>query len=758
MKQRIQIEALQSRCRRLRACLAAHFCGSIALNILFALLSSAAAGAAVINIDFKGIRNVPGPDVEGPTYVGSSPVDDGTVWCGIVADSRDPAGGLDRDNLTVGADHLKDSKGNQTTVGFQVGPVGGDVGGPATTVAASYAALFSDYIFNNSAGNSAGESPFTISGLPGATADLYFYRTSGGVSIAGQSPTTFPETGIFTSGNTICFKNVPISNGAISGTIGSGTAVITGLSIVCAGDFNPTPVSFVSEPASQTVIEGDSATFTAEVKNIAGVSFQWWRNGQIIPGAASASFTIDAARLSDNGTTFRVSAANVVSNLTYTVISSNATLTVSPDTTAPALLRIWMAGPGKIALLFSERMERLSAADVSHYRLSGAGQDLEINKAELSQDGRTLFLTVTGLAEGNDFLLHLEGLKDNSAAGNVLAEIDRSFRAIAYELAAVGTPGIPGSLAELDEGYELAGAGQGARGVADQLEFARQELSGDFDMQARVESVASSNVWAFGGLMVRESIEPNSRFAAVLATPSLVGSFFASRAAPGAASAYTGSFPVNFPCTWLRLRRAGNQFTGFASMDGRHWRELGAVTISLPQTVLFGLAAASGSANAPVTARFQDAGPAVFPDGKAEELSFEPLAQSSRKTSLVISEIMYHPVPAGSKDLEFIELFNANPFFEDISGFRLSGEVDFVFPEGTILPGGAFLVVAKAPADVEEFYGISGVAGPFQKKLSNSGGSVRLRNKLGAILLEVDYGTNLPWPISADGAGLSLVL
>src|SRR5689334_8166682 len=42
----------------------------------------------------------------------------------------------------------------------------------------------------------------------------------------------------------------------------------------------------------------------------------------------------------------------------------------------------------------------------------------------------------------------------------------------------------------------------------------------------------------------------------------------------------------------------------------------------------------------------------------APRARMEPLGQSSRLTSLVLSEIMYHPAPrADGKRLEFIELF-----------------------------------------------------------------------------------------------------
>lgn len=142
-----------------------------------------------------------------------------------------------------------------------------------------------------------------------------------------------------------------------------------------------------------------------------------------------------------------------------------------------------------------------------------------------------------------------------------------------------------------------------------------------------------------------------------------------------------------------------------------------------------------------------------------EELTFEPLGPSSRRSGIAISEILYHPAQrVDGKELEFIELYNSQPWDEDVSGWRLSGEVDFVFPEGTMVPGDGFLVLARVPGDVESEFGISDVVGPWTGNLSNDGGRIRLRKPSGAIVQEVNYNDDFSWPAAADGTGHSLVL
>lgn len=139
--------------------------------------------------------------------------------------------------------------------------------------------------------------------------------------------------------------------------------------------------------------------------------------------------------------------------------------------------------------------------------------------------------------------------------------------------------------------------------------------------------------------------------------------------------------------------------------------------------------------------------------------TYEPLGPSTRRTGLTFSEIMYHPPADGDgQRTEFIEIYNSNPFFEDISGWRLTGDVEFTFPENTILQGNSFLVVAPVPADVESAYGISGVVGGFTNNLPNEGGTLRLRKRSGGIVLEVNYADQPPWPVAADGTGHSMIL
>lgn len=324
----------------------------------------------------------------------------------------------------------------------------------------------------------------------------------------------------------------------------------------------------------------------------------------------------------------------------------------------------------------------------------------------------------------------------------------------------VGGPPLAGGMTAADGGVDVRGSGD-LGGTADKFQFAWTPQAGDFDCQARLAAFTLTDPFAKAGLMVRETLNPGSRFAAALATPGTVGCLLSARTAENVAATRTGYFPSNYPEMWLRLRRVGNAITAFAGYDGETWSELGSTTVTLSNAVYFGLAVAGRSTGTLATVSFRGIDATVSSEVEPYTPRGERLGPSSRQTPLVISEIMYHPADrADGLDGEFVELYNSDLIARDLTGFRLAGSVEFAFPDGCVLPPGGFLVVARRPADFAVVSGLTTALGPFAwaGSLPNDGGVLRLHNARGGVLLEVEYGTRPPWPAAADGAGHSLVL
>lgn len=122
-------------------------------------------------------------------------------------------------------------------------------------------------------------------------------------------------------------------------------------------------------------------------------------------------------------------------------------------------------------------------------------------------------------------------------------------------------------------------------------------------------------------------------------------------------------------------------------------------------------------------------------------------------STVVFNELMYHPLQ-GQESLEFVELHNQMAVDMDISKWSLQQGISFEFPEGTIVPGGGYLVLAKDPAALQQEG--AEVVGPYEGSLSNQGERLELRDRNDRRMDVIDYDDGGQWPIAADGSGASL--
>jgi ABC-type transport system involved in multi-copper enzyme maturation permease subunit len=141
--------------------------------------------------------------------------------------------------------------------------------------------------------------------------------------------------------------------------------------------------------------------------------------------------------------------------------------------------------------------------------------------------------------------------------------------------------------------------GPGGEPVRDSFYWVHQSLTGDGSITVAVDSLtqqadtgpgSQTDVtvpWAKAGLLIKESAESTSSYAAILVTAShgvrMQYDYIHDRAGlPGAVSAAAPR--------WLRLTRSGGTVTGYNSTDGSHWTKVGTVRPAvLPATVQVGL-------------------------------------------------------------------------------------------------------------------------------------------------------------------------
>lgn len=140
-------------------------------------------------------------------------------------------------------------------------------------------------------------------------------------------------------------------------------------------------------------------------------------------------------------------------------------------------------------------------------------------------------------------------------------------------------------------------------------------------------------------------------------------------------------------------------------------------------------------------------------------LSFEQIVErsvESQPLEVRINEINYNPA-RNTQLAEYIELHNPLPTAVTLDGWRLVRGVEFVFPVGTTLASGGYLVVAEDPATIDALFGVAAL-GPWTGGLSSDGEEIELRNADGDTVDKVTYGVTAPWPVPPNGDGPSLEL
>jgi pectate lyase len=128
------------------------------------------------------------------------------------------------------------------------------------------------------------------------------------------------------TGSTLTLTNVQASqSGTYSVVVSNFVSGTNSDYAVLFVNTNPVAPQFTSEPASQLVLAGDTALFSATVFGTLPISYQWNSNGVAIPGATSSTLTLVNVQTSDAGS-YTLTASNSAGGAT----SDAAILTVTP--------------------------------------------------------------------------------------------------------------------------------------------------------------------------------------------------------------------------------------------------------------------------------------------------------------------------------------------------------------------------------------------------------------------------------------------
>jgi hypothetical protein len=181
--------------------------------------------------------------------------------------------------------------------------------------------------------------------------------------------------------------------------------------------------------------------------------------------------------------------------------------------------------------------------------------------------------------------------------------------------------GLPGSVGSFTAGpsgtYTMTAAGADIFNKADEFHFAYKQLSGVGSIIAKVESVDNTDPWAKAGVMIRETLDPGSKFAGLYITSTnsdgtaTNGCRFQARTETDGEATSDSPVATNeqkavIAPYWVKLERdfAGN-FRGYYSSNGSTWTPMvWRPSISMSSNVYIGLAVTSHDAALTCEAKF----------------------------------------------------------------------------------------------------------------------------------------------------------
>jgi len=159
----------------------------------------------------------------------------------------------------------------------------------------------------------------------------------------------------------------------------------------------------------------------------------------------------------------------------------------------------------------------------------------------------------------------------------------------------IGSPQVAGasSFDPANSSFAITAAGADIWGTADQFRFVYQQVSGDVELVARVDSILHADPWSKAGVMIRSSLAAGAAHGFALVSAQK-GVAFQSRAQVDGTSTNVAGELAATP-RWVRVVRAGTRLTAYSSSDGAAWKTIGSASIALGTSAYVGLAVTSHS-------------------------------------------------------------------------------------------------------------------------------------------------------------------
>ncbi len=185
----------------------------------------------------------------------------------------------------------------------------------------------------------------------------------------------------------------------------------------------------------------------------------------------------------------------------------------------------------------------------------------------------------------------------------------------------VGAATKPGKITVKKDEVEVVAGGADIWGKNDEFNFGYIKIEGDFDVSVQIKSLSKPHQYTKAGIMARVDLSDNCQHAYFQVFPDNSprnknngGCEFQYRLEkegemkaiyPNSETA-GNKFDVNFPNTWIRLKRNGDIFESYISSDNKNWELYSTFEQKLPAELLVGLAVTSHNSSDFTTAVFSN--------------------------------------------------------------------------------------------------------------------------------------------------------
>ena len=180
--------------------------------------------------------------------------------------------------------------------------------------------------------------------------------------------------------------------------------------------------------------------------------------------------------------------------------------------------------------------------------------------------------------------------------------------------------------------------------TSDEFRYHYTELKGNFEISCRINSLVSNEFWSKAGLMIRESLDPKSKYSGIFLTPDDRG--LIALLQRDSIDKYPKAFYFNkldYPYNWIKLKRQDDSIYFYLKRDGYSWSYLFAIYNQFDKNLFVGVATALGNDDNDINKRLTISELMIENDEIAlDELSLADIGLKSKAETSKSKELHTH--------------------------------------------------------------------------------------------------------------------